>query len=65
MNVNPVQMGAAPLVAAALGRVFGVNVVWSRQASTAMTDKRTIVLPMLPVTPAGANRQNRLGVYSS
>jgi len=50
MNINPIQMGAAPLVAAALGRVLGVKVVLSATARTAMTDRKTIILPMLPVT---------------
>lgn len=50
MNVNPISIGAAPLVAAALGRVLGIKVEMRQSATTAMTDKRTIVLPWLPVT---------------
>jgi Mg-chelatase subunit ChlD len=49
MKVNPMQMGAAQLVAAALGRVFGIEVVMSHLAQTAYTDRKKIVLPFLPV----------------
>jgi len=50
MNLNPISMGAAPLVAAALGRVLGIKVEMSHTARTAMTDRKRIILPYLPVT---------------
>ena len=50
MNLNPISMGAAPLVAAALGRVLGIKVEMSHTAQTAMTDGKRIILPYLPVT---------------
>lgn len=48
MNVNPTQLSAAPIVAAALGRSIGVKVEFGAY-STASTDGSTIRLPRLPV----------------
>jgi len=48
-NYKPSSLGAAPLVAAALGRSLGVKVVVDGSAPTAKTDGNTIVLPRLPV----------------
>lgn len=49
MNFNPVSIGAAPLVATALGRSLNIKVVISPTATTAYTDGSTIFLPLLPV----------------
>ncbi|NKC01819.1 MAG: hypothetical protein GKR90_25420 [Pseudomonadales bacterium] len=47
---NPNSLGAAPLVAAALGRSLGVEIHVSEKASTAFTDGTSrITLPALPV----------------
>lgn len=48
MKVSPIQMGAAPLVASALGRALGITVEFGR-TQTAMTDGKTIVLPVMPI----------------
>lgn len=49
-DYNPYSLGAAPLVAAALGRSLGVKVIVDGSQPTAMTDGKTIVLPRLPVS---------------
>lgn len=49
MQYDPMALGAASLVASALGRVLGVKVVIRSDAKTAYTDKDSIVLPVLPV----------------
>lgn len=48
---NAIMMKALPIVAAALGKKHGVNVVIREGASTASTDGKTIYLPVLPDTP--------------
>lgn len=48
-SYKPSSLGAAPLVAAALGRSLGVKVVVDGSAPTASTDGKTIVVPRLPV----------------
>ena len=54
MNVNPTIAGAAPLVAAAIGRAINVTVEFSSTAKTAVANvvKKTITLPLLPVNLA-------------
>jgi Mg-chelatase subunit ChlD len=55
MNFNPVSLGAAPLVASAIGRSIGLKVEVSHSASTAFvridptTGQKIITLPLLPV----------------
>lgn len=49
MQFNPISLGAAPLVAAALGRALGVKVEVSRHVNTAMTNGKKIMLPDLPI----------------
>lgn len=43
-------MKSLPIVAAALGKKHGINVVINRQSSTAATDGKTIYLPPIPDT---------------
>lgn len=47
---NNMLIKSMPIVAAALGKKHGVKVVMNGQASTAMTDGSTIILPALPDT---------------
>lgn len=55
MQYNPISIGAAPLVATALGRTLNTRVVIDANATTAyvyidpVTTQRVIVLPVLPV----------------
>jgi len=55
MQYNPISMGAAPLVATALGRTLNTRVIVDANATTAcvyidpVTQERVIVLPVLPV----------------
>lgn len=49
-DYNPYSLGAAPLVAAALGRSLGVKVVVDGSQPTAKTNGKTITLPRLPVS---------------
>lgn len=49
MHFDPISLGAAPLVAAALGRALGVKVEVSQHVNTAKTNGKRILLPNLPI----------------